>query len=138
MKFIGAGIPTSLIRCTISCQDKGVETKIRLLEDLFFPIMPGFHKMMHIAAIAPFPNFLAKVIDMGYLYTIDSEGNTPLSYALENNNSECISIILNRFEKHSFLVTCKDVHLLLQSKHPGMHYLFRHCCFNYTYLNATP
>ena len=68
----------------------------------------------------------------------DSEGNTPLSYALENNNSECISIILNRFEKHSFLVTCKDVNLLLQSKHPGMHYLFRHCCFNYTYLNATP
>ena len=100
--------------------------------------MPGFHKMMHVAAIAPFPNFLAKVIDMGYLYTIDSDGNTPLTYALEHNNSECISIILNRFDKGIFLATCKDIDLLLQSKHPGMHYLFKHCCFNYTYLNATP
>ena len=140
MKYLVPGFAESMVRYTKDADGIGVERKIQLLNEIYFPIMPEFYSLMHVAAIAPFPKLLSKLLDLGYLYSIDTNGKTPLTYALDKNNSECIEKIIHHFKAapDDFVITYRDVIMLLEKDTPFTPELFRISFFNYSKLNAAP
>ena len=80
-------------------------------------MLPEFYSLLHVAATAPFPKLLRQLLVHDYLYTMDIYGNTPLTYALEYSNSECIDLIITHFKEQpeKFIVTYNDLIMILRT-----------------------
>ena len=85
--------------------------KVGALNELFFPVLPEFYSLLHLAAVAPFPKLLSYCLEHEYLYSFDGFGNTPLLYALRHGNSECAHLIVSHFKRHPerFVVSYQDL-----------------------------
>ena len=72
--------------------------------------------MMHLCAALPLPKLLSYLLEKGGLYSMDIKGNTPLSYAIECNNTEAIDVIVKYFGQNpeNFVVNTVDLSKLLE------------------------
>ena len=121
LKFLVPGLPEAFVRYTKTANSANLEVKIKLYNEIFFPMIPEFYTIVHVAACAPFPPLLEKLLELDYLYTKDAFGKTPLAYALEARQSESVEIIIGHFKDNpeKFIVTENDLCMMLKS-HPAM------------------
>ena len=105
------GLPEALFRYTQGGEAAAFDLKLDVLRETFFPIIPEFYTLMHVCAGSPFPLLLEKLLEKGELYSVDSYGKTPLTYAIEANNNDCITLITEFFKDfpEKFEVTFADI-----------------------------
>ena len=101
--------------------------------------MPEFYSLLHVCATAPFPGLLEQLLINSYLYAMDIFGNTPLTYALEFNNSRCIELIINYFKDKPdlFIVTYNDLIMILRTNASIGYDVFNISFFTYSDLFQT-
>ena len=141
LKFLIPGLPESFFRYTTPGNPDAAafDLKCRLLNEIYFPMMPEFYSLLHVCATAPFPGLLEQLLINGYLYAMDIYGNTPLTYALEFNNSHCIDLIINYFKDKPdlFIVTYNDLIMILKTNASIGYDVFNISFFTYSDLFQT-
>ena len=131
-KFQVPGLPEALFRYTVAGEGE-IAVKLDTLRDNFFPIMPEFYTLLHVCAAAPFPGLLSYLLEHDELYSVDAFGKTPLTYAIQANNTDAIKIIIEHFRtcQSKFEVTFFDVQQILEMENKDGPEIYRMAFFDF-------
>ena len=62
LKFLIPGLAESFYRYTIPGEGGNFDEKLRLLNYIYFPMLPEFYSLLHVASTAPFPKLLRQLL----------------------------------------------------------------------------
>ena len=126
------GLPEALFRYTNQGQGD-IQIKVDTLRSNYFPIIPEFYTLLHVCAAAPFPDLLSYLLENEDIYSVDAYGKTPLTYAIEASNTDCIKAIIGHFRscQDKFEISFEDIKKILEMENKDGPEVYRMAFFDF-------